>query len=296
MAELAFHATPPQLEQAGKYLKAARAAHPPAETTERVDYLGLWLKDARGAESDAVISAANDFIHAYPQSPLVSEVRMKLAEAHFRRQDFANAQTQFEILAQENAKSPLAEKALFLAAQSAAGGMASHSLERALELLTQVVKLNGGLRWAARNEQAAIERRLGKPQDAQVLYDEVLKGDAGAVEKREALCGKADIFFEQATADKASLDRAVALYDQLADESANEPDWQHQALFKKGLCLEKESDRDGALATFYRVLEFNPTPGKSPEFFGITRPALTPRASSKNRKNGNRPPQFTRSW
>jgi TolA-binding protein len=267
LAELAFHATPPQLDEAEKYLKAARSAHPSAETMERVTYLDIWLKDARAAESDAVISAANDFLHAYPQSPLASEVRMKLAEAHFRRQDFANAQTQFEILAQENAKSPASEKALFFAAQSAAGGMAGHSLERALELLTQVVKMNGDLRWAARNEQAAIERRLGKPQDAQVLYDEVLKGDAGAVEKREALCGKADIFFEQATSDKTSLGRAAALYDQLADETANEPHWQHQALFKKGLCLEKESDRDGALATFYRVLEFDPRPDKPLEFF-----------------------------
>jgi outer membrane protein assembly factor BamD (BamD/ComL family) len=265
LAELAFHSLPPQLDLAEKHLAAARAAHPAPATIERAAYLEVWLADARGAESDAVISSANDFLRDYPQSSLAPEVRMKLAEAHFRRQDYASAQTQFETLAQENPKSPLTEKALFLAAQSAAAGMASHSLERGLELLTQVVKMNGELRWAARNEQAAIERRLGKPQDAQVLYDEVLKGDAGAVEKYEALCGKADIFFEQA--DTGNLARAVTLYDQLASETANEPHWQNQALFKKGLCLEKESDRDNALATFYRVIEFNPTPEKPPEFF-----------------------------
>ena len=39
-----------------------------------------------------------------------------------------------------------------------------------------------------------------------------------------------------------------------------QPHWRNQALFKKGVCLEKESDRDGALATFYRILEFNPSP------------------------------------
>jgi TolA-binding protein len=265
LAELAFHSTPPRIDDAEKYLASARSSHPGTATIERAGYLKIWLEDAREAGSDAVISAANEFLQTYPQSPLAPEVRMKLAEAHFRRQDYASAQTQFELLAQENPKSPLTEKALFLAAQSAAGGMASHSLERALELLTQVVKMNGELRWAARNEQAAIERRLGKPQDAQVLYDEVLKGDAGAVEKHEALCGKADIFFEQG--DSTNLARAVTLYDQLAGETANEPHWQNQALFKKGLCLEKESDRDNALAAFYRVIEFNPTPGKPPEFF-----------------------------
>jgi TolA-binding protein len=267
LAELAFHSSPSQLELAEKHLAAARGAHPSSATMERAAYLEVWLADARGAESDAVISAANEFLRSHPQSSLVPEVRMKLAESHFRRQDFANAQTQFETLAQENPKSSLTEKALFFAARSAAAGMASHSLEHALELLTQIVKMNGELRWSARNEQAAIERRLGKPQDAQVLYDEVLKGDAGAAEKREALCGKADIFFEQATADKASLSRAATLYDQLANETAKEPHWQNQALFKKGLCLEKGADPNGALATFYRILEFDSTPQNTPEFF-----------------------------
>jgi TolA-binding protein len=267
LAELAFHAAPPKLEEAGKYLAAVRAAPSTPETRERAAYLSVCLTDARNSDVEAVIASANEFLRSYPQSSLGGEVRMKLAESYFRRQDFANAQTQFETLAQENPKSPLTETALFLAAQSASASMASHSLERALELLTQVVKMKGPLRWAARNEQAAIERRLGKAQDAQVLYDEVLEGDAGAAEKDEALCGKADIFSEQAAADSTSLARAIALYDQLADETPGEPHWQNQALFKKGLCLEKETDRNAALATFYRVLEFNPSPDKPPEFF-----------------------------
>ena len=40
--------------------------------------------------------------------------------------------------------------------------MGAGSLDHALALLDQVVKLNGDLKWAARNEEAAIERRLGK--------------------------------------------------------------------------------------------------------------------------------------
>lgn len=267
LAELAFHAASPQLDNAEKYFAAARAAHPGGTVAEKADYLAIWLADARGADSDRVIASANDFLHKYPQSTWTPEVRMKLAETHFRRQDFANAQTQFETLAQENPKSAWTEKAVFLAAESAVASMANRSLERALELLTQVVKMEGELRWAARNEQAAIERRLGKAQDAQVLYDEVLKGDARGAEKREALCGKADIFLEQASTDSGNLGRAVALYDQLAGETPNQPHWRNQALFKKGVCLEKQSDIANALVTFYRILEFNPAPDKPPEFF-----------------------------
>ena len=239
LAEMAYHSTPPKLDEAEKNLAAARATHPTELAVEHADYLAIWLADARGADSDRVIASARDFLRAHPNSPLVAEVRLKLAESHFRRQDFASAQTEFETLAQENPKSALTEQALFLAAQSAMASMASQSLDHALELLTQVVAMNGEFRWAARNEQAAIERRLGKSQDAQALYDEVLKGDARAAEKREALCGKADIFFEQANANAANLDRAVGIYDQLANEAANQPHWRNQALFKKG-CLPGE--------------------------------------------------------
>src|SRR5438105_6153084 len=267
LAEMAYRSTPPKLDEAEKDLAAARATHPTELAVEHADYLAIWLADALGADSDRVIVSARDFIRAHPNSPLVPEVRLKLGESHFRRQDVASAQTEFETLAQENPKSALTEQALFLAAQSAMASMASQSLDHALELLTQVVAVNGEFRWAARNEQAAIERRLGKSQDAQALYDEVLKGDARAAEKREALCGKADIFFEQANTNAANLDRAVGIYDQLANEAANQPHWRNQALFKKGVCLEKESDRDGALATLYRILEFNPSPDRPPEFF-----------------------------
>ena len=53
---------------------------------------------------------------------------MKLAEAYFRRQDFANAQTQFELLAQQKPEARLAEKALFFAARSATSSMVAFYL------------------------------------------------------------------------------------------------------------------------------------------------------------------------
>ena len=123
------------------------------------------------------------------------------------------------------------------------------------------------MRWAARNEQAVIERKLGKPKDALALYDEVLKSDAGASEKREALCGKADIFFEAGATDPSSYQRAIEAYDQLAADKEGSIHWRNQALFKKGLCLEKKGDRAGALATFYKILEEESRPGERRELF-----------------------------
>ena len=267
LAELAFHSSPPRLEEAHKDLDHVAESAPTAAAAERADYLRIWVEEAAGTDESRVIELAKRFVEQHEQSPFAPEVRMKLAELYYRRQDFANAQTQFEIIAQQNPNDSLAEKALFFAAKSAMSSMSEHTLDRALVLFGQVVQKNGPMRAAARNEQAVIERKLGKPNDALTLYDEVLKSDAGASEKREALCGKGDIFFEAGAAESTNYQRAIEAYDLLAADKEGSTHWRNQALFKKGLCLEKKSDRAGALATFYKILEDESRPGERRELF-----------------------------
>jgi outer membrane protein assembly factor BamD (BamD/ComL family) len=267
LAELAFHSSPPRLDEARKSLEHATTDTPTAAASERADYLRIWVEETAGTDESKVVELAKRFLEQHGQSPFAPEVRMKLAELYYRRQDFANAQTQFEIIAQQNPNESLAEKALYFAAESAMSSMSEHTLDRALVLFDQVVQRNGSMRWAARNEQAVIERKLGKPKEALTLYDEVLKSDAGASEKREALCGKGDIFFEAGATDPNSYQRAIEIYDQLASDKEESIHWRNQALFKKGLCLEKKGDRAGALATFYKILEDESRPGERRELF-----------------------------
>ena len=267
LAELAFHFSPPRLDEARRNLSRAADAKPTAAAAERADYLMIWIEDLAGGNEAKVIELAKRFVEQYGASPFTPEVRMKLAEIYYRHQDFANAQTQFEILAQHDPDNPLGEKALFFAAESAMSSMGEHSLDQAIVLFDQVVRLNGELRWAARNEQAVIERKLGKPQDALVLYDEVLKSEAGPSEKREALCGKGDIFFELGGSDPINYQRAIEIYGQLASDQNGPIHWRNQALFKKALCLEKKGDRTSALATFYKVLEDEARPDRRREIF-----------------------------
>jgi TolA-binding protein len=267
LAELAFHSSPPRFDDARKNLARAAESRPTAAAAERADYLSIWVEESARGNDTKVIGLAKRFFEQHAVSPFASEVRMKLAELFYRRQDFANAQTQFEIIAQETPDNSIAERALFFAAESAMSSMGEHSLDRAIVLFDQVVQKNGPLRWAARNEQAVIERKLGKPKDALALYDEVLKSEAGLSDKREALCGKGDIFFEAGATDSNSYQRAIETYDQLAADKKEPIDWRNQALFKKGLCLEKKSDRDGALATFYEILEDEARPDQRRELF-----------------------------
>jgi outer membrane protein assembly factor BamD (BamD/ComL family) len=268
LAELAFHSAPPRLDEARQYLARAAESQPNASASERADYLSIWLEDAAAPADEAkVIALANQFLQQRERSQFAPDVRLKLAETYYRRQDFAGAQTQFEILAQRNPGSPIAEKAKFFAAQSAMQSMSAGLVRPGAHVVRRVVKAGGELKWAARNEQAAIERRLDKPEDALTLYEEVLRGDAKAPEKREALCARGDILYEMGTADPENYRRAIDSYEQLAAEADAPAHWRNQALFKKGTCLEKLNQPGEALATFYRIVEDEARPGKQREFF-----------------------------
>ena len=267
LAELAFHATPPRLDEARKDLARATESKPTPTAQERADYLTIWLEDTTSGGETKVIALAKKFIQEHESSSLVASVRMKLGEMYYRAEDFANAETQFELLAEQNSAGPFFERALFFAGESAMASMAGQSLDRAIVLFDRVVQLNGELKWAARNEQAVIERKLGKSQDALVLYDEVLNGAARPAEKREAICGKGDIFFEIAATDTQNYLRAIEAYDKLASDKDAPLHWRNQALFKKGLCLEKKADRGAALASFYTVLDEGMRPDRPHEFF-----------------------------
>lgn len=268
LAELEFHGVPPHLDEARKSLVHARESQPNTAASERADYLLIWIEEsAPNGDPGKVIGLASEFLQKYPASQFISDVRMKLAETYYRQQDFPNAQTQFQILTQENPRGAFTEKALFFAAKAATQSMGAQSLDRALVLLDEVVKKNGELKWAARNEQAAIERKLGKPQDAATLYEEVLRENAKPEEKREALCGKADILYESGATERENYRRAIEIYNQLAAQKDAPPHWRNQALFKKGICLEKLDERDNALATFYKIIEEESRPDRPREFF-----------------------------
>jgi TolA-binding protein len=267
LAELAFHATPPRIDEARKNLARAAESKPTATAQERADYLTIWLEDATSGGEAKVIELAKRFIQQHESSNLVASVRMKLGEMYYQAEDFANAETQFELLTEQSSTGAFTERALFFAGESAMASMAAQSLDRALVLFDRVVQLNGELKWAARNEQAVIERKLGKPQDALPLYDEVLNGAARPGEKREAICGKGDIFFEMAATDPQNYQRAIEAYDKLAADRDAPAHWRNQALFKKGLCLGKKADRPAALASFYAVLDEGMRPDRPHEFF-----------------------------
>ena len=231
----------------------------------------LDRRNSPNADSGKIISLANQFLRDHPNSNFTRDVRMKLAETYYRAQDFANAQTQFELLATQDPNGPLAEKALFLRCRIGTGKHGIKFVRTRAGAFRRCSQKGRRIEMGSANEQAVIERKLSKPQDALAIYDEVLKGDAKPGEKREALCGKGDIYFEMGPSTPENYKRAIEIYDQLISDNDAPPHWKNQALFKKGVCLEKAGDAAASLAIFYRVLEDEGQAGQTARVFWYAR-------------------------
>jgi len=260
LAELAF------LEgdsvKATALVKTAVAAPASDEMSAQADYLSLFIEDAKQPRDDAhVIELARAFINKHPGSPQLIEVRMKLGQVYFQREDYANAQVQFETVAREDDKGLWLETSLFLAGQSAMKLMSTEGLGRAVELFEDVAKLEGKLKLHARLQEAIIYNKLGKDDDAVKLYDQIIAAQpaAEAEVKFAAYCGRGDCLVLLGKKDPQFMEQAIASYDQLASLADATPMWRNQALYKKAKVLEQLGRQDEAQATLYDVLERNAT-------------------------------------
>ena len=251
----------------GNYLKAVNATPQSIETSDRAEYLAIFLDGANPGDESKVIAACQKFIRERKKSTLLPEVRMKLGQIYFRREDFANAQTQFELLAAESPGTPYAEMALYLAGKSATQSMNNGATDRALDLFEQVKKLNGPLKPYALQQQALIKSRLGLESEAVILYDNILGSKPDADLKFAALCGKGDNYFSMGNSDPKALEQAIAVFNDLAKDPEVTPFWRNQALYKKGKCLEKQNKPAEALTVFYDVLGSQQGNGEEPDYF-----------------------------
>jgi outer membrane protein assembly factor BamD (BamD/ComL family) len=264
LAELAFDRARPNVPAAEREIdvpelrQVANTEASPAEQ-ERASYLAIWLADAPGpgCDEDKAIALAKQFLEKHPDSSLALEARMKLAEIYFGRDDYPDAQTQLELLADGAPDSPLAEPALYLAGLAAARSMSPAGLDKAVTLFAAAARRGGPLKLAAGLQQAEVQKRLGKTQDALTLYDGVLAAtadrplNADELESRcEALSGRGETLFAQASDQPPLYGEAARTFQQLAQTPGASLLWRRQALTQQGGALEKLGDTAAALAAY----------------------------------------------
>jgi tetratricopeptide (TPR) repeat protein len=256
LAELAMLAPMPRIAESRQWLRVARASELPADAAERSDLMAIHLADAPERRDErAAIEAARAFLRNHPDSPLRADARMKLGEIQFRSGDFAAAETSFALLAKEDPDSPLAEGALYLAGDSALRGLNDASVERAIEHFDAVVRRNGPLKFAARQQQALAQVRRGRLAEALVLYDALIGERPAAAALRAALAGRAEVLMALAEKEPARWAEAAAAWETLAAAPEGDGAWAAQALYQKARCLDGMGRGDEALATLYAAVE-----------------------------------------
>ena len=293
LAELAFDRERPNLTTAWREIAAPElrpVANPgatsdfpastpaPSAEQDRASYLAIWLADAPGPAQDQnkAIALARQFLESRPASPLAPEARMKLGEIYFQREDYPDAQTQLELLAESAPNSALAEPALYLAGLAAARSMSADGMDKAVTLLESAAHRDGLLKLQARLRQAEVQNRLGKAPDALILYDGVAAATADRplkedeLESRcEALAGRGETLFAMAAADPRLYGEAARTFQLLAQTPGASLLWRRQALTQQGRSLEKQGDTAAALAAYDDALNAaatlpSATPGTPP--------------------------------
>lgn len=243
---------------AARHLRVASALPPSPATADHADYLAIFLADTKPDRADdEVLKLGEQFLRTHRGSSLVPEVRMKLGQIYFHRDDFANAETQLATLARETPESVYAETALYLAGESAMKQINPAAIDRALALFDDVVKRGGAFKLHARQQQAIIQGRLGKEAEAVTLYDVILAADPPAEPELRfaALAGKGDNLLVLGRKDPAQSSAAIATFEQLAVAPGVTPSWRNQALYKKAKALEQLRRTAEALTTYYEVLD-----------------------------------------
>ena len=251
-AELALNDGKPA--EAAKLANAVAAETASPEMIEQGEYLAVFLEDAKSPRDEGkVIASAREFISRHPSSPLLGEVRMKLGEVYFHREDFLKAQEQFETLALKQPDGSYATPALFLAGQCSMKLLNNEALNRALELFGAVAEKHGPLEPHARLQQAIIKNKLGAPDDAVRIYDSILSAPQPVEPELRlaALTGKGD---NLVALGKTQFSAAIATYEQVIATAGASPTWRNQAAYKKAKVLQQLDKNDEAITVFYDIL------------------------------------------
>jgi outer membrane protein assembly factor BamD (BamD/ComL family) len=280
LAEWLLMAVPPRVHDARITLDATTAATTLSQSQmQRIDLTRLWLHDAEGDLKELLVQGAA-FLKAWPKSTFVPEVRMKIAGAHYRLEDFASARTEFEIIARDYPETSNADTALYFAAMSASSVMSAEGRVRALATWEELAQKGGPLAVAARRQQALSERAQGRLNEALAALDKLLAlKNLDVEQQRMTICEKAEVLLLLGKTDPARLDAAITLLDEFLAESSLPFFWKARAGFTLATARHDAKRDTEALEACYNVLRAAEiTPPASPAdyvwfaktgFFGI---------------------------
>ncbi|MEZ5384604.1 MAG: outer membrane protein assembly factor BamD [Prosthecobacter sp.] len=253
LAEWLLLESPPRVADAKETLGQLADTSLADPLKQRVEFTRLWLLDASG-DTKGLLAAAEAYLKGWPRGLFAPEVHLQIASAHYRDEDFANARTEFEIIARDYPQTPHADTALYFAALCASSVMSEEGRTRAAVIWDELAAKGGPLAVAARLQQAVSQRQQGDHAAALATLDKILAMRSLDVEQRRmTLCDKAEVLLVLGRTDPTQLDNGVALLEAFLADSSLPLVWKARAGFTLA-SLEHEAGRDSeALDACYNV-------------------------------------------
>ena len=218
----------------------------------------MWIREADSDHAGAA-KLGLVFLEHWPKSSRRDQVRMTVAQALYRGEEYAQAMAQFELLVEENAESPYAEAALFFAGKSAMAQINAEGLDHAIELWSEVAQRNGPLANEARRQQALAKRREGKESDALAVIESLLtaKKPPTGEERLSLLVEKGELLMLLAGQEPKGLDDAATLFRQIQNDAKAPRAWRSRAGVLLSQCYERMGKVSEALEICSDVVEAN---------------------------------------
>ncbi len=222
---------------------------------QQIHITQLWQQDRQGRLKELVENGA-DFIQQWPDSSSVPQVRMKVADAYFRLENFAAARTEYELVFKENATSPYADTAQYFAGVAALSMMSDEGREAALTLWQELAERGGPLSIPARQQQALAKRRAGQEEESLKLLDALLTEKSLPEEQMRALaCEKAEILMLLGKTDATRLSTAIKVLQEVISEDDLSYKWRARAGYTLAVALKTAGQEVAALEACHDVVE-----------------------------------------
>ncbi|MDD4932358.1 MAG: tetratricopeptide repeat protein [Methylacidiphilaceae bacterium] len=173
------------------------------------------------------------------------------AQFGYNAQDYADAQGDFERIAQDYPQNPLADSAYYWAAKAAVG---RHDLVDALHLLDRIPE-SSSWKAEARLLQGKIDQQLAEYGNAMILFDAVLEESPSGPIRTEALLRKGDCLFAESSGPQKVYGEAAKAFAAVLKEKEADPAERDEAGFKLGVCLQKQGREEDALSVYLDVLD-----------------------------------------
>jgi TolA-binding protein len=222
-------------------------------SAEFLKFCALYQMDRKNA--DKILNGLRTLLEEFPKPPISGSIQFKIGQIYFDKEDFPNAQTQFETMAQNYPKHDSADEALYFAGLSA---MRRANWSAAIELFEDLTK-----RYP--NSPRILESRLGqgdalisqaKFSSALAIYDSIIQRFSDQPQVALAYLRRGICLYRLA-ADAESEKRyseALAAFNESLKRDKIKVEWKNEAGWRKGQTLEKLGRNQEALETYLDVV------------------------------------------